>query len=126
MLDLVGAAAPDGPIQEADEEVAQIGGAANRRNRVERAVEQISAHGRRAWHGRAAERQRDQVEGSIAHGAKVRVHHRRQAATLGEKIAEVQIPVHDVTPPEISGINVSAERLDALDQGRSPRIVGTK
>ena len=46
VFDLVVAAAPDGPVQHPDEEVAQVGGAANRRERVQRKAEKVSGAGR--------------------------------------------------------------------------------
>jgi hypothetical protein len=43
MFNLVVAAAPDGPVQHPDEEVAQVGGAANRGERIQRMAEEIPA-----------------------------------------------------------------------------------
>ena len=48
VLDLVVAAAPDGPVQHPDEEVAQVGGAANRRERVQRKAEEVPAQAGRS------------------------------------------------------------------------------
>ena len=126
VLNLVSAAPADRPVQHADEEVAEVGGAPNRRERVERTVEELPAHTRVAGHGPAAQRQHDEVERGVADAQK-------SVSTTADRSPSGRADCRDGGPSgrcrdplRSSGSSRGAERLDLLQQGSGPAVVAAE
>jgi len=106
--------------------VAQVGGAANRRERVQRKVEEIPTQSWRAGHGGAAQRQRDEIERGVADGAEISVDDRGDPVIVGKQVAEVKLPVNDIAGSKIIRIHSGAKSLDRLHQSSGSAVVVTQ